>query len=104
MIYKFRSKASADLVMLGADGDRLLSLLAREPAAQGIIEPADMPAARQRLQAALAEAEAAAAQAAPDDEDGQPARAAVGLRQRLWPMLQMLERAAAAGEPIVWGV
>ncbi|MCC7151713.1 MAG: DUF1840 domain-containing protein [Rubrivivax sp.] len=104
MIYKFRSKASADLVMLGADGDRLLRLLAREPAATGIIEPAAMPAARQRLLDALAEAEAAAAQAPADDPDDACARAAVGLRQRLWPMLQMLERAAAAGEPIVWGV
>ncbi|MCW5640107.1 MAG: DUF1840 family protein, partial [Rubrivivax sp.] len=39
MIYKFRSKAAGDLIMLPAHGDQLLRLLGREPAAQGIIEP-----------------------------------------------------------------
>jgi hypothetical protein len=104
MIYKFKSKATGDLIMLGPNGDQLLRLLGREPSPQGILEPADMPAARQRLQAALAEAEAAAAQAGTDDADDERARQAVGLRQRIWPLLQMIERAAAAGEPIVWGV
>jgi len=105
MIYKFKSKATGDLIMLGPNGDQLLRLLGREPASKGIIEPADMPAARQRLDAALAEAEATAAQAGPDGQpDDERTREAVGLRQRLWPMLQMLERAEAAREPIVWGV
>jgi hypothetical protein len=28
----------------------------------------------------------------------------VGLKQRVWPMVEMMKRAHAAGEPIVWGV
>ncbi|HNT38300.1 MAG TPA: DUF1840 domain-containing protein [Rubrivivax sp.] len=116
MIYKFRSKAGADLIMLGANGDEMLRLLGREPTARGIIEPADMPAARQALEAALAAADAAAAQARAqgggagsredrnDAERDECERRAVGLRQRLWPMLQLLERASAQREPIVWGV
>ena len=32
------------------------------------------------------------------------APADVGLRQRLWPMVEMLRRAHAPGEPVVWGV
>ena len=106
MIYKFKSKATGDLIMLGPNGDQLLRLLGREPAATGIIEPAAMAAARQQLQAALADAEAAAAQAAvaAGGTDEETTRQAVGLRQRLWPMLQMLERAEAASEPVVWGV
>lgn len=102
MIYKFKSKATGDLIMLGPNGDQMLRLLGREPAATGIFELADLPAARRRLEAAVAEAEAAAA-AAPGDDD-ERARQAVGLRQRLWPMVQMMDRAAAAGEVIVWGV
>lgn len=103
MIYKFRSKAASDLIMMGPDGDRVLRLIGREPAAKGIIEPASMPAARQALEAAVADAQAAGADQAGDDE--QAGRAAkVGLKQRVWPMLRMLERAEAAGEPIVWGV
>ncbi|ODU10392.1 MAG: hypothetical protein ABS84_03185 [Rubrivivax sp. SCN 71-131] len=112
MIYKFRSKAGADLIMLGGNGDEMLRILGREPASKGIIEPADMPAARRALEAALAAADAAAAEAraagegqGEDQGEGDACeRRAVGLRQRLWPMLQLLERAAAAGEPIVWGV
>jgi hypothetical protein len=109
MIYKFKSKASGDLVMLEASGDQLLRLLGREPARQGIFEVDAMPALLQRLEQALAEPAAAgqptaagvaaaeaAAEAAPEHE--------VGLRQRLWPMIEMLRRCHAAREPIVWGV
>lgn len=105
MIYKFKSKATGDLIMLGPQGDQLLRLLGREPSAQGIVEPEVMVDARERLQAAIAEAEAQEAPGGDDDPaDEARARRAIGLRQRLWPMLQMLERAQAAGEPIVWGV
>jgi hypothetical protein len=99
MIYKFKSKASGDLVMLAPQGDRLLQLLGREPAAKGIFEVAAMPGLLQRLEAALAEADAGAAAA--EEPTAEPA---VGLRQRLWPMIEMLRRCQAAGEPIVWGV
>ena len=100
MIYKFKSKASGNLVMLGPDGDRLLRLIGREPAPRGIIEPAAMAAVQRLLQDAVAAESGAAAV-----DDGDTASApAVRLKQRVWPMLQMLERAEAAGEPIVWGV
>lgn len=105
MIYKFKSKATGDLIMLGPNGDQVLRLMGREPSAQGILEPQHMAQARQRLEDALAQADAAAAQAkasASDDDERQ--REAVSLRQRVWPMVQMIERAAAAGEAIVWGV
>jgi hypothetical protein len=56
-----------------------------------------MPAAIAALQAASA-AEGAAAAADP------AADPPVALRQRVWPMIEMLRRAHAAGEPVVWGV
>ena len=103
MIYKFRSKASGDVVMLEATGDRLLRIIGREPAAKGVIEPAAMPAAIAALKAAAAAEPAADAERA--DADGEPAHAeAVLLRQRVWPMVELLQRSAAAGEPVVWGV
>jgi hypothetical protein len=100
MIYKFKTPASGDVIMLGPQGDRMLRLLGREPAPQGIIEPQAMPQALAALEAAIA-AEAAEAPA-PDavDADGEP----VGLRRRLWPMIEMLRRAVAADTPVVWGV
>jgi hypothetical protein len=117
MIYKFKSPATGDLIMLGANGDQLLRLLGREPAPQGIIETAAMPAAIEALRTAIEQDEARRAQAAADAADAadpagdaEPgaadaaAQRSVGLRQRLWPMVEMLRRAHAADAPVVWGV
>lgn len=111
MIYKFKSQSTGDLIMLGPQGDQMLRLLGREPSAQGVIEAADMPAAMQALQAAVAAAEAPAADAAglacggASAASGDDSRThAVGLRQRLWPMVEMLRSAQAEGARIVWGV
>lgn len=109
MIYRFRSSATGDVVMLGPNGDELLRILGREPAARGIIELADMPRALQALQAAVAAAEAPPADAGDDAGDGGgaaegQATRGVSLRQRIWPMLEMLRRAHAADAAVVWGV
>ena len=97
MIYKFKSAATGDLIMLGAHGDQLLQLLGREPAPRGIIDAADMPAVSAALLAAIARDESPMQ----NEEAAQPA---VGLRQRLWPMIEMLRRAQAADAAVVWGV
>ncbi|MDZ5460329.1 DUF1840 domain-containing protein [Azohydromonas lata] len=107
MIYKFKSKATGDVVMLGVNGDQLLRIMGREPAAQGIFEVDDMPRLRQLLEQAVAAEEAARAQAeAEAAAEGKqlPPRDGVGLRQRVWPLVEMMKRAQAAGYPIVWGV
>jgi len=96
MIYKFKSKVAGDVIMLPGNGDQLLRAIGREPAAKGIIEPADMPAAIAALQAAVS------ADEQPAESEDKPAP--VGLRQRFWPMVEMLRRSQAAGEPVVWGV
>lgn len=104
MIYKFKSAVTGDLIMLGPQGDHMLRLLGREPAAKGIIEPTAMADALARLQAAIAADEQAPATAANADTVDPAAPQAVGLRQRLWPMVEMLRRCQAAQEPVVWGV
>jgi hypothetical protein len=102
MLYKFKSKADGDVIMLGPNGDELLRVLGREPAAKGIIEPDAMAAAIACIDRALHD-EAAPGPAADDEDDAREQRR-VALRQRLWPMRQMLERSLAARVPIVWGV
>lgn len=107
MIYKFKSKAAGDLIMLGPNGDALLRAIGREPAAKGIIEPADMAAAVLGIERAIAADEAARAEAEREAAaEGRTLKAAEGVssRQRLWPMVEMLRRAQSAKEPIVWGV
>ena len=103
MIYRFRSPAAGDVMMRGASGDELLRILGREPAAQGIIEPPAMPAAIAALQAAVAAAEAPA-DTEDHEADGSERQRGVSLRQRVWPMMEMLKRAHAEDAPVVWGV
>ncbi len=111
MIYKFKSKAGGDLLMLGPNGDALLRALGREPSAQGIIEPAAMAGAIQAIEQAVLADEAARAPSrsgAAADDAANPAapggRDGVGLRQRFWPMVELLKRASRDGVAVVWGV
>jgi len=107
MLYKFKSKATGDVIMLAPNGDALLRAIGREPAAKGIIEPPAMAAAIAGIHQAVAADEAARADAereAAARGETLPPREGVALRQRLWPMVEMLQRASAAGEPVVWGV
>jgi hypothetical protein len=113
MLYKFSSAATGDLIMLGPDGDQMLRLLGREPAPQGILEPEALASAIGALQAAVA-ADAPGAQ--PQPQPLRPAVLPVGrdaaadddqpsaLRQRLWPVIEMMRRAQAAGASVLWGV
>lgn len=102
MLYKFKSKAAGDVIMLGPNGDQVLRLLGREPATQGIFEVAQMPSLVATLEQAVAADEGAREEAGQDDEakakgDG------VTLRQRVWPLVEMLRRCHAAREVITWG-
>ena len=83
--------------MMAPVGDQILRIIGREPAAQGIIEAAAMPAAIAALeQASRPPSRAARARAQADDDDEAPAAptpSACG--QRAWPMLEMMRRSLA---------
>mgnify|MGYP003417354611 CR=1 FL=1 len=103
MLYKFRSKAAGDVIMLGPNGDQVMRLIGREPAAKGIFEVEHMP----RLIAALEHAVAADEATRKADDGGdehKPGKGdGVGLRQRVWPLVEMLRRCHGAREAITWG-
>ncbi|MDA8455549.1 DUF1840 domain-containing protein [Acidovorax sp. GBBC 3334] len=108
MLYKFKSRATADIIMLQAHGRQILQAIGKSPdEAHGIITPDQIPAALQSLEAAIAADEARQAEAgdAPGDEDqdgrGEPAEA-VRLRQRAAPFVDMLRRSAAEGKEVTW--
>jgi len=107
MIYKFKSKAAGDVIMTGPSGDHILRVIGKELAPQGIVLPADMPAAISALERAVLEEEAARKQAeeqAAAEGVALPPREGVTLRQRAWPLIEMMRRAHAADKEIVWGV
>lgn len=45
MIYKFKSQADADVIMIEPNGDQLLTIMVREPSDKGIITVAQNPVA-----------------------------------------------------------
>ena len=92
MIYKFKSKATGDVIMLAASAEPILRLVGKAPAAQGIFEVADMPGVIDSLERAVADAEAAREQAereAAAEGRRTPAGDAVSLRQRAWKVLAL---------------
>lgn len=102
-MYRFKSKADGDLLMMAPVGDQILRILGREPSAQGIIEAGALPQAIRALEEAIAAAELARRDQKRGDDDERGAEA-VGLHQRAWPMLEMMRRSLAEGSDIVWGV
>jgi len=107
MIYKFKSKATGDLIMLQANGRQLLAILEKnfpEQQAQGILTVAQMPRAVQAIEEAIAAEDRVRAEATQAGSAGGHAGGAISLRQRLVPFLAMVKRCMQANEPIVWGV
>lgn len=107
MLYKFKSKAAGDLIMLEPNGRRVLEIIGKDAGPKGIILPAEMPAALQALDAAIQREEAeqkAAIEEARAKGQVPPRFEAVSLRQRAVPFIDMLKRASGAGKEIVWGV
>jgi hypothetical protein len=109
MLYKFKSKACSDLIMLEPNGRQILQIWGKfeEGApAKGILLPEDMPGAHAALEEAIAQEEAQRAQAAMEAQargDDVPVFAGISLRQRAVPMLEMLTRSHKAQKEIVWG-
>ena len=107
MLYKFKSKAAGDVIMLQPNGRQILEIIGKSDADQlvkGIILPAEMPAALTALHNAIA-ADQARRQAQTEQEasagiDLNP----ITLRQRAQPFIEMLQRCQKADKEIVWGV
>ena len=105
MTFKFKSQATGDLLMLSAHAQALLQRIGKSPDPKGILTPEEMPAALAALKSLPGDEPLAEdASAEKDDDDEQLEATVVDLRRRAWPLVQMIEAAQAAKEPIVWGV
>ena len=110
VLYKFKSKATSDLIMLGPDAQRLLKLTGSDAPIKGIFTVAQQPAVIAALEAAIAQDEARMAallaqRVADGSQDaGGAASEAVSLKRRAQPLLEMLRRSLAAKKDVVWGV
>lgn len=107
MVYRFKSRATGDMVMLEQTGQQVLEILGKDPKGPGILLPEQMPGAVAALQAAVKQAdEAHARQVQEASENGEPPpnEERISLRMRVAPFLDMIHRSEAEGVEIVWGV
>lgn len=111
MLYKFKSKAAGDVIMLQGNGKRMLDIIGKANGrtydATGILQPVQMQDAINALNAAIeeeeAEQQAVVAQALAEGRKAPPIEAVL-LRQRAHPLIEMLKRCEKAGAEVVWGV
>jgi hypothetical protein len=99
MLYKFKSKATGDLIMLEENGRTILAIIGKtdpQSLKKGILLPQDMPAAIAALQEAVVQEEAHLQEKADAArESGRPRASGVqgvSLRQRSLPFVRMVER------------
>ncbi len=102
MAITFKTRASGDLTMLDANARQVLEIIGKEFGMRGVITAAEAPQAIALLQAAIA---AQGGERGPDEEaEPVAARNYVPLKTRVWPFIEMLERAQADSKDILWGV
>jgi hypothetical protein len=107
MLYKFKSKAAGDLIMLEPNGRRVLQIIGKDPGPKGIVLPEEMPGAIRALENAIAQEDAehqAAIAEAKAKGEVPPRFDAVSLRQRALPFIDMLRRCEKERAEVVWGV
>lgn len=113
MAYKFKSRATADLIMLDAPGKQILQILGKTPGEPGIVTVEQIPGAISALETAVVEDEkrrkALEAEAQNGDHKAGDALArlndelgAVSLRQRVKPLVDMLRSSADEHKDVTW--
>ena len=103
MLVTFRTSAYANITMFGDVAVRLLKMMGHSGTVPSAIRAEDVPAALERLKAAVATDKAAGAQSPPagaqgDDSDEPP----VSLAHRAFPLIELLEAAAARKCDVMW--
>lgn len=103
MLVRFDSTETGEVLMYAETARTLLEIIGKECTARGVFTREEMPGAVARLRAAVA----AAGKPPEPDEDDDEARSrepVVGLSQRAWPLIDMLERTAASRNEahVIW--
>ena len=100
MLVTFRSRTHADITMFGDVAVKLLHMMGHSGTIPSAVSADDIPAALEQLRSALAAA--APEEVSDDDFDGDPIDRPVSIAQRAFPLIEMLEAAAADRKPVMW--
>jgi hypothetical protein len=105
MLVTFSSKAGADILMLSQHAKPILQIMGKldgaDLAVRGVFMPEHMAQTIDKLERAIASTPP------PDEDDDDdapkdPITRPVGLRQRAFPLLDLLRRAKETNHPVLW--
>lgn len=99
MLVRFDSKVGT-FTMFGDVAVRLLKMMGHSGTVPSALLAADIPPALARLKSSVATAPEPPDE--PADRTGRPEEPKVSLRQRAFPLIDLLERAAKAGADVLW--
>ncbi len=97
----FRSRAASAIIMYSDAAQRLLELIGKPMSERGVITVDQIDAALEKLQHAI---DAESSSGPGDADEGRFASAHVGLRQRAYPLLEMLRAARRRKVDVTWGI
>jgi hypothetical protein len=97
MLVTFRSKAYANITMFGDVAVQLLKMMGHSGTVPGALMPEDIPAALEKLKAALTRAEPDAPPQGGDEDEP-----AVTLSHRALPLIELLEAAQKDDATVMW--
>ena len=106
MLVTFTSNTSGEIIMFAETARRLLDIIGKTCSALGVITEEQLPEAIEKLQrAVLAEKNEVSEESqrlnkAGDDED--PKTPGIGLAQRAYPLIELMERIRVIGGFVMW--
>ncbi|WP_250532841.1 DUF1840 domain-containing protein [Caballeronia sp. AZ10_KS36] len=108
MLITFKTMAAPDVMMLDNLAEYLLEIIGKQLNERGVITHDELPAAIQKLEAAIVNDKKERAEHDGHFHEGEqghdPHEIPIGLSQRAYPFLDMLRLAQKENKDILWGV
>jgi hypothetical protein len=111
MLFKFKSQAASDLIMLEPDARHLLHIMLGDDPVKGVIQADTLALSIAALELAVKEdevlrkrSEMSGPSVQAEENESPAARNGVHLSQRAAPMLKLLKRSLVEKADVVWGV
>jgi hypothetical protein len=108
MLITFKSPATPDVMMLDNLAEYLLEIIGKSLGERGVITVGEMPAAIEKLEAAVSTDKQKRAEQDGHFHEGEAGHEhheiPIGLAQRAYPFLDMLRLAHKENKDILWGV
>lgn len=107
MLVTFTSKAGADILMLAQHAKTILKIIGKiddkDLLTRGVLMPEQLPSAIANVEQAIAAEPKQAEENEEDvDQPRNPLALHVGLKQRSYPLLELMRRAEQQQVPVMW--